>query len=153
MNLQTEDNIDFYSILNSEDSDSINETCLISGEPLEDRCIILECGHKYNYYYIFSECFKQKHMSNSYARHKLQYNQIKCPYCRNVQNTILPYRNVENCREKIYGINYPTKYCMKNYSCSYMFRRGAKKGTLCGEKCDSKYCSKHLKYMKSDEEK
>ena len=147
MNLQTENNIDFYSILNEIETKTAIETCLISGEPLEKRHITLECGHNYNYYYIFNECIQQKKSNNNYSQNKLQSNQIKCPYCRNIQNTILPFRNIDGCREKLYGINYPSKYSMKNYCCSYKFRRGAKKDTICGEKCDTVYCLKHLKYL------
>ena len=42
-----------------EDNNDI-ETCLISGEVLEDNHVKLECNHKFNYKHIYNEVYKQK---------------------------------------------------------------------------------------------
>ena len=61
MNYTIEDNIDFFKELNSAQDDSDdNNVCLISGKPLEEKCIKLECGHRFNYIYIFNDLVQQK---------------------------------------------------------------------------------------------
>ncbi len=146
MNYTIEDNIDFFKELNSAQDDSDdNNVCLISGKPLEEKCIKLECGHRFNYIYIFNDLVQQK-KANNYANYKLKTNELKCPYCRNIQSKILPYRKETDC-DKIYGINHPNKFCMSNACCSYVFKRGQNKGTTCNKKCDDKFCNAHKKYL------
>ena len=43
-----------------EESDDNVETCLISGDKLEDNFVKLECNHKFNYKDIYNEVHKQK---------------------------------------------------------------------------------------------
>lgn len=149
MNFILEDDIDFYSQLKNIDICRINNNvCLISGEELEKNCIELECNHKYNYKYIYNEAIQQKQSKNMYSRSQLKVNELKCPYCRNIQSKILPSRDVEGY-DKIYGITYPSKYCMKNYSCCYVFKRGKRKGEVCNKKCDEPFCTGHKKYSTS----
>ena len=118
---------------------------MISGKSLEKKCITLECGHKFNYVHIFNDLVQQK-KSNTYANYKLKSNELKCPYCRNIQSKILPFRKNTEC-EKIYGVNHPIKFCMNNACCSYVFKKGKNKGTTCNKNCDDEYCNMHMKYL------
>lgn len=133
---------------NSSDNCDYNNICLISGEKLNNTTITLACNHKFNYFYIFNEIINQKNNKNRYSK-LLKINEIKCPYCRNIQKKILPYKDIKDCDKKIYGVNYPKKYAMKNNQCCYIFRRGANKGKQCTKESVDMYCREHLKY-KSD---
>ena len=114
-----EGNIDFqtelYKLLD-EDSDDEETLCQISGLPLTDKYITLECNHKFNYTALYKEICKQKFVFKTYnpnlltkkdqlkiRNSKIDYF-IKCPYCRNIQFTLLPYYE-ELELEEIYGIN------------------------------------------------
>lgn len=90
--------------------------CQISGLPLTEHAITLECNHAFNYSALFHEIYSQKYRHNSYqvsllshaAKKKFMHSGfnyfIQCPYCRDIQFTLLPY--VESLElPKIYGIN------------------------------------------------
>jgi hypothetical protein len=114
-----EGNINFYEELyKSFDDldDTITELCQITGMPLTDRFVVLECNHKFNYNAIYKEIYKQKFIFRSYNYETLIASElakfkeskkddyIKCPYCRSIQFTLLPYyEDMEH--EKRYGIN------------------------------------------------
>jgi hypothetical protein len=114
-----EGNINFqdelYKLLD-EESDNEDELCQITGLPLKDKFVTLECKHHFNYDAVYKEIYKQKYEFNTYARkalhkkdlQKLRHSKldyfIKCPYCRNLQFTILPYYEELGLKE-IYGIN------------------------------------------------
>ena len=114
-----EGNIDFHTELYKlldEDSDDEETLCQISGLPLTDKYITLECNHKFNYTALYKEICKQKFVFKTYnpnlltkkdqlkiRNSKIDYF-IKCPYCRNIQFTLLPYYE-ELGLEEIYGIN------------------------------------------------
>lgn len=94
----TEGNIDFYaelfkSLEEPEEPEQKDSTCLISGEPLKEPIVQLECGHRFNYYPLFVDIRNHKKKFNSYETLKsyVNSNQIRCPYCRNIQNKLLPY--------------------------------------------------------------
>lgn len=73
-------------------SSSYDNICLISKEPLHPNHITLVCNHKFNYIPIYKEVFYQKtKFNNLYEVTKLNYNQIKCPYCRTITNKLLPF--------------------------------------------------------------
>lgn len=114
-----EGNINFqeelYKLLD-EESDNEDELCQITGLPLTDKHVILECNHHFNYDALYKEIFRQKYEFKTYdpntlikkelqkiSDSKLDYF-IKCPYCRNLQFTILPYYEELGLKE-IYGIN------------------------------------------------
>lgn len=114
-----EGNIDFqtelYKLLD-EDSDDEDTLCQITGLQLTDKYITLECNHKFNYTALYKEICKQKFVFKTYnpnlltkkdqlkiRNSKIDYF-IKCPYCRNIQFTLLPYYE-ELGLEEIYGIN------------------------------------------------
>ena len=114
-----EGNINFYEELykSFDDLDDTTiELCQITGTPLTDRFVILECNHKFNYNAIYKEIYKQKFIFRTYnfetliASELAKFNEskkdyfIKCPYCRSIQFTLLPYyEDMEH--EKRYGIN------------------------------------------------
>ena len=89
-------------------------TCLISNEELEENCIKLTCSHKFNYNSIFQEIKNQKRYSNLEVQ-KIKQHQIKCPYCRSVQNGLLPSREGYD----ITGVNWPKKHQYLPNSCIY----------------------------------
>jgi hypothetical protein len=99
-----ENNIDFYkelySSLYEEDINNTNnyldnntELCLISNLPLKDFFVKLSCGHKFNYEPLYKDIYNHKKRFNNLeqSKNKLGLQQIRCPYCRNIQNELLPY--------------------------------------------------------------
>lgn len=128
-----------YENLDLEDNDENENICLISQEPLENDHITLACGHKFNYYHIFKEVVRQKHAPAYTEVTKLRPYQIKCPYCRNIQNGILPCRRGY---EEIVKVNLPLKWIMKPNKCKYVFMSGKRKGLTCDKACLYDYCSR-----------
>jgi hypothetical protein len=108
-----------------------DNVCLLTGLPLVKNHIKLPCSHKFNYEALYNEVRNQKQY-NEYNIHTLQINEIKCPYCRNVSNNLLPYVPVIK-KKKINGVNSPDKYTMNYKHCSYQFMRGKNKGSACNE--------------------
>ena len=132
-------------------SDDVNDTCLISNMELKDNHIKLSCGHTFNYSPIFNEIQKQKYnKSHYYEVQKLNSKQIKCPYCRKVQNGILPYYEGF---PQILNVNWPPKNQFLPNDCKYIFVSGKKINTACNKKCSDKYCNYHFKIIKNREEK
>jgi len=107
-----EDNIDFFSELyklldDNTIEDKKNESiCLISNENLIDKFVTLECGHKFNYIPLYYDIKNHKEKYNNMETHNnhLNHNEIRCPYCRNKQKTVLPYYAELNLK-KIQGVN------------------------------------------------
>jgi hypothetical protein len=136
----------FYSELIKEDTKnvSINQNeygnlCKISNEIADESYIELECNHGFNYDSIYNEVYIQKYVFNPKETVKLSKYQLKCPYCRQVQNTLLPGREGY---DNILYVNMPKKYRMKKKKCSYIFKRGKRKGVLCGKFCEENFCDK-----------
>ena len=118
-NYTIEGNINFqeelYKLLD-EDSEDEDTLCQITSLPLKDKSVTLECKHHFNYDALYNEIHKQKYEFKTYDTHTLtkkelrKYNDskldyfIKCPYCRSIQFTILPYYE-ELGLKKVYGIN------------------------------------------------
>lgn len=116
-----EGNINFQEelckLLN-EDSENENEDdlCQITGLPLKDNFVTLECNHHFNYDALYKEIYKQKYVFKTYETTQLLNKDlqkfrdsnkdyfIKCPYCRNLQFTVLPYYK-ELGLDELYGIN------------------------------------------------
>jgi hypothetical protein len=106
----------------NEDSDDEDDTnlCQITGIPLTDTHITLECNHHFNYAPLFNEIYNQKFIFKSYAPSTLSNKElekfievkpdyyIRCPYCRNIQYSLLPYYE-ELGLEVIKGINSSVK--------------------------------------------
>ena len=119
-NYKIEGNISFYDeLFKSLDDESDNEddlVCKITGLPLEDKHVVLECNHTFNYLALYKELCRQKFDFKTYEFHLLTNKEqiniknsnvdyfLKCPYCRNIQFKILPDYD-ELGLEKKYGIN------------------------------------------------
>ena len=131
-------------ITGDENVDDADGECLISKEKLDDTMIKLECGHSFNYEPLYNEIVKQKSGYRASEIVKLQVNQLKCPYCRNIQNKVLPYANFLKLK-KMAGVNSPAKWQMLNDRCSYSNNNKRSKyfNTPCNEACWGKYCGKH----------
>ena len=137
MNYEIEGNLDFYNLLNTSDKElendiSNNNICLITYEKLTDNSITLNCKHSFNYYPLYQEIYNQKRNFNKYFDiNKLKINEIKCPYCRNINDKLLPYIPYKNVK-KTSGVNYPDNLCIKNkHTCSWIFKSGKNKGSIC----------------------
>ena len=110
-----EGGIDFFSELyksldieeNNEKIEEDNNLCLITNQPLVDKHVTLECGHKFNYIPLFNDIknHKQKFNNLEGCNSKLKTNEIRCPYCRYKQNGVLPYYEDLNII-KINGVNF-----------------------------------------------
>lgn len=125
MKYNIENNIDFYKELYgslNEDmlvEDENIQLCLITNLPLDDRFVKLKCGHKFNYEPLYKDISNHKKKFNNMEQIKtrLKYNQIRCPYCRNVQDDLLPYYD-DMQYPKEHGVNYfDTNKINNYYSC------------------------------------
>lgn len=153
MNYTLEDGIDFFEELQKaleEDNDNLNkniEYCLISKQPLiKNQTIILDCGHKFNYHELYKEVKQQKNrVYNNLESTKLFEYQLKCPYCRNVQNKILPFISGFKEITSFRGVTKPSQYCMEVNKCSYKFKSGKRKGQMCGKDTLCDFCHIHNK--------
>ena len=148
MNYIIEDNIDFNQILMkalcTNDTDTTDDTvdkCLISNNPLNNEYITLKCNHKFNYSNIFQEIYRQKKKTNVLEIQNLAYNELKCPYCRNIQKGILPYNSEF---PKVKNVNWPpSKAYHGPNNCHYQIKSGKRKGENCNTSCMNHYCRKH----------
>ena len=137
-------NTDFFNELYSQmcnesnNNCDLDKKCLITGDLLHDKYITLLCGHTFNYHSIVKEVDRQKYSVPKTEVQRLKKNQLKCPYCRNVQDGILP---LFDGYEKIKFVNYPPKYSMKGEKCKYMFKYGKRKNELCNKACYDVYCN------------
>jgi hypothetical protein len=113
--------------------------CLLTKEPLDNIHIKLECGHKFNYIPLYREIVMQKTTGMSstgyYYSHSLKRNEIKCPYCRTVQDKLLPYLEYDGVN-KTTGVNQPKTLSMSVQTCSHIeYKKGKKQSstTCCKE--------------------
>jgi hypothetical protein len=108
-----EGNIDFFSELyksldiseNSEKTSEDDNLCLITGEPLVDYFVKLNCGHKFNYIPLYNDIKNHKQKFNSMESSFVKHDEIRCPYCRNKQQELLLYHE-EIGLPKIHGVNF-----------------------------------------------
>ncbi len=143
-----EGNIDFFAELykSLDDDNSDNEStelCLITNQPLTDKHVILKCGHKFNYIPLFNDVLNhKKKFNNMEGKHgELNTTQIRCPYCRNKQNELLPYYE-ELGLDKINGINFYDTYNKSNIS--DMHFSSYNKHTI-NKKCEFSYVNSNYK--------
>ena len=138
-NYKIEGNIDFYNELykSLDDSDDEDETnkCQITGLLLKDKSVSLECNHHFNYDALYKEICTQKYNFKTYNVQMLSNKDrrkfvtsgfdyyIKCPYCRNLQFTILPYYEELGLEHK-YGINCSDKTLESSQNNYYYYNRG-----------------------------
>lgn len=118
-----EGNIDFFSELyksldieeNNQKMPEDDNLCLISSQPLIDKFVTLTCGHKFNYIPLYYDIknHKQKYNNLEGKHSQLKYDEIRCPYCRNKQQELLPYYEDLEVG-KIHGVNF-IDLSKKNY--------------------------------------
>ena len=161
--INNDSDFDFYKLLNqakkisrqkTKHTNKVSEekktpqTCLISGEILKDHCITLICNHTFNYDSIYKEVIHQR-KPNYKETMRVKYFQIKCPYCRKIQNSILPkipgYKSIKY-------VNSPNRLVNYNNMCNYTFRSGKNKGKQCKKQCYFEKCFKHEKICKKKKE-
>lgn len=156
MSYKIEGDLDFFHMLNNElnKPKNINKVkqCYISKQPLNDTAIKLMCGHEFNYMPLYREIIKQKLHHNHLSIVRLKKNQLQCPYCRNIQEKVLPYKPYANVDRKN-GVNSPPNYEMLMDECTYIFKSGKRKNMACSKQCNGKYCNGHYKMIKKKEEK
>ena len=142
---------ELFKQLSSENEIISDNLCLITNEQLQDDFITLECKHKFNYNAIFQEVSRQKYKEFKFEINRVGKNELKCPYCRNIQKTILPpskeYLETKNPGLLVYGVNSPLKWCMTTHKCGYIYKSGKNKGKTCNKGCFSTYCSSHQTIM------
>lgn len=107
---------ELYKSLDDKDDNEENNVCQITGLPLVEKSVTLECNHKFNYEALYKEICRQKFDFRTYVTAQLNKNNlkkflcskldyfIKCPYCRDIQFTILPYYEELGLEAK-YGVN------------------------------------------------
>jgi hypothetical protein len=107
---EIEGNINFYDELkkslthDNDDSFQNSQCCLITNLPLAEHFVTLECNHSFNYIPLYNDAVNSKFKFNKMDRCSLKSTQIRCPYCRTVQNNLLPY--YEHVSSKTYGVNF-----------------------------------------------
>jgi|AntAceMinimDraft_11_1070367.scaffolds.fasta_scaffold05651_5 hypothetical protein len=135
MNYILNNNIDFYAELNkdSDDESSDENTCLLTDLPLDKNSIKLPCSHEFNFYPLYKEVFQQKTLTTSSYLNldKLDFHQIKCPYCRQKHDFLLPHIRINKDMRYCPGVNSPQQFCMKFHTCDYVFKSGKNKGNMC----------------------
>ena len=122
MNYVIEGNINFYDELYKLlDKDEVeteieanNNFCLITNLPLTETHIKLVCGHTFNYEPLFNDISIHKKKHNTMERLMLKANQLRCPYCRNIQDTLLP--KIDGFPD-VHGVNFiDTSLIVKPYN-------------------------------------
>ena len=159
MNYKLEGNLNFFDELKAQVKQENNDTstkCLLTGENLQLNNITLSCNHCFNYGPLFSEISTQKLTTNFLETSKLLIFQIKCPYCRQITDNLLPQiPNDNNKLKQLTGVNAPKKYCLQHRKCSWLFKHGKSKGSKCGKNAyDCKlgtYCNSHRTKLKEKE--
>mgnify|MGYP001335579705 CR=1 FL=1 len=157
MSYNIEGDLEFYNMLYSElNKEEVvkqeSKRCLISKQPLDDTRIKLMCGHEFNYKPLYREIKKQKMHHNHLSIIRLKKNQLQCPYCRNIQDKVLPFKPYEGVT-KCYGVNSPQSYEMLMDKCTYVFKSGKRKNQPCNKQCNGKYCNGHFKIMEKKKAK
>ena len=125
MKYKIEENIDFYSELHKMIEDESydqnkwsddKELCLITNDVLTENYVKLECGHTFNYLPLYKDILNHKKKFNFMESliETLNDKQIRCPYCRTKQNSLLPFVEMTGVK-KIYGVNSNEMETNNNY--------------------------------------
>jgi hypothetical protein len=107
-----DDAFDFYEELYKSFDDVENpegasdeNMCLITGEKLTDKHVVMLCNHKFNYIPLLNDLINYKKKYNHMEAQCLKPQEIRCPYCRNRQSVLLPYYEDLGI-QKIQGVNF-----------------------------------------------
>jgi len=133
MKYTVEGSIDFFAELykslddveNEHKTDTDDNLCLISNQPLTDKFVELNCKHKFNYTPLYYDILNHKTKFNRMEGNNstLRVTEIRCPYCRTVHDGVLPYYP-ELGFQKVNGVNFvDTTLVTKCYS-SHGFSHG-----------------------------
>lgn len=100
---------------------STDNVCLITNNALAERYVRLPCNHTFNYIPLYNEVKIQKCVKNAAETSKLLINEIKCPYCRKIHKTVLPYYEElgDQC-PPLYGVNTTDLKYKINNCCNYV---------------------------------
>ena len=141
-----EGNINFYDEIyknlanNAEDNNNTNafETdndhmCLISGCALQPGFVTLECKHRFNYLPLFKDLVNYKQKFSYMETPSVKPSEIRCPYCRNKQYTLLEHNAALS--EKVHGVNWLDPAIPINKS-DYI-----EKGTCAFQDCSFGFCN------------
>ena len=133
MNYIIEDNFDFFKELNETTTTNLIEEykCMISHLPLTYNSITLQCNHSFNYLPLYTELCLHNNKQN-----------ISCPYCREVSNTLIPFIPLPNVK-KIVGVNSPEKKCLPAPKCEFKLKTGEKCQRNGLELNEGIFCIKH----------
>ena len=107
--IEDSDGINFYEelykSLDQPSTDINEELCLITNLPLTENFVELECKHKFNYVPLYNDILIHKKTFNRLESRMLKSNEIRCPYCRNIQTKLLPYYDIAGVKE-VHGVNH-----------------------------------------------
>jgi len=125
-----EGGIDFFAELyksldvkeNEEKIEDDKNRCLITDQPLIDKHVILNCGHKFNYIPLYHDLVNHKKKFNLMeGLHSiLNLNEIRCPYCRKKHRGLLKYYE-ELGLEKVNGVNFYDPNLKQTTNSSYTY--------------------------------
>lgn len=163
-----EGGVDFYLELyksldeptSPNDSDDSNK-CLITGEVLDNFHFTMNCNHKFNYIPLYKDLLNFKNKLCYMEISKYKTNEIRCPYCRKKQTTLMPYYE-ELGLAKVNGINDLTPEKSESIKCAVAKLPNKPvwiTGTCCVPKClavcvstntkdNNIYCHAHQKEWK-----
>jgi len=166
MNIVLEGNINFYDELHKLDTDDDNDNdndneplCLLTNLPLDKNSIKLPCNHEFNFAPLYKEVVQQKTrtISSHLNTDKLAFNQIKCPYCRQKIDNLLPHVRLSKEMGFISGVNAPEKMCMEFHTCEHTFKSGKNKDNMCSKNAyfdvDGCYCTTHHNHALKQKQK
>ena len=153
------------SIDSQNTTNDYNNVCLISNLPLTDNFVTLECKHKFNYMPLYNDLVNHKKKYNTMERKTLKCTEIRCPYCRNIQNKLLPYYDDIEI-SKVHGVNHINESTLimtqfDNVSCKSYIAGNCSHVYLCNDGttmpctnsmvtllCDKYYCANHKYFGK-----
>lgn len=137
------------------------EKCLITDAELTEYFVELSCGHKFNYLPLYAEVKYQKLNRHCLEVSRLTAHEIKCPYCRKIQPSLLPYHeSLDHDAPKIYGVNSivapppqtnVSKKVLKKPApakCVQILKTGVNKGApCCARVYKNALCMRHYKMV------
>ena len=155
MNITDEDKELFFKFLTDDKTENKIDNCLISNTPLTENHITLKCNHKFNYDSLLRTVIIQKLHANPLNNISLSVNEIQCPYCRTIQNKLLPFIPTDTYKKRIRCVTGPPIFCMEHMQCTWKFKAGKQKNKLCLKQAYKGpcgiYCQTHQKIKKRDE--
>ena len=96
---------ELYKSLDQPTIETNEDLCLITNSPLTENWVQLECKHKFNYIPLYNDILIHKKTFNRLERRILKSSEIRCPYCRNIQTTLLPNYEMVGVKQ-VHGVNF-----------------------------------------------